>query len=629
MSHTHHKRTKNDEKKQRTAVNDKQGKKARRREVLQALAGVMVGMFVAMTSLTIVGTSLPTMIKELHGSQTSYTWVVTASMLSSTIATIIAGKLADQFHKKHLLMAGFVIFAIGSLLSGFAWNTSALIGFRIVQGLGLGLQMSLSQAVFATVTSPRERGQYNGYLGAVIAVATVAGPVLGGFIVDLMGWRWCFWIGVPFTVIAMIVVQLKLTVPAAPKRKPRVDYLGAILVTLSVTVFMLWMSEASKKVSPATWQFWVPLIVSIAIGVGFIFWEHKAAEPIIPFDVLNSRVTKLAIAVSIVLGISQNSVGVFMGQYFQMGRGYTPTHSGLALLPIVLGSLVASTVSGFIVSARGKWKPSVTFGIGIMMLGTIMMSFCDANTPFWFIAIGLILIGSGQGASMQNLVLAVQNTVAYKDIGASTAVVTFSRSMGGTIGLQVLGAFFNRNLTDNVTAGAHTLVKQGVNAKQLTELTHVGDLSVLSSGDRVAKMVMNAYGDSINIIFICIGIVSILAFIGVLCMRSTVLRDSIDLEPSEYDSKNTAAGAAAAGAAARQSKSKSEGQSKGKNVAGVADTAERGVPLPRTADRDDLQPMDLGEVWDLGDNVRLQRVYSPGTGPKHATAEHTLGPVDA
>lgn len=610
-------------------MNDKQGKKARRREVLQALAGVMVGMFVAMTSLTIVGTSLPTMIKELHGSQTSYTWVVTASMLSSTIATIIAGKLADQFHKKNLLMAGFVIFAIGSLLSGFAWNTSALIGFRIVQGLGLGLQMSLSQAVFATVTSPRERGQYNGYLGAVIAVATVAGPVLGGFIVDLMGWRWCFWIGVPFTVIAMIVVQLKLTVPAAPKRKPRVDYLGAILVTLSVTVFMLWMSEASKKVSPATWQFWVPLIVSIAIGVGFIFWEHKAAEPIIPFDVLNSRVTKLAVAVSIVLGISQNSVGVFMGQYFQMGRGYTPTHSGLALLPIVLGSLVASTVSGFIVSARGKWKPSVTFGIGIMMLGTIMMSFCDANTPFWFIAIGLILIGSGQGASMQNLVLAVQNTVAYKDIGASTAVVTFSRSMGGTIGLQVLGAFFNRNLTDNVTAGAHTLVKQGVNAKQLTELTHVGDLSVLSSGDRVAKMVMNAYGDSINIIFICIGIVSILAFIGVLCMRSTVLRDSIDLEPSEYDSKNTAAGAAAAGAAARQSKSKSEGQSKGKNVAGVADTAERGVPLPRTADRDDLQPMDLGEVWDLGDNVRLQRVYSPGTGPKHATAEHTLGPVDA
>ena len=610
-------------------MNDKQGKKARRREVLQALAGVMVGMFVAMTSLTIVGTSLPTMIKELHGSQTSYTWVVTASMLSSTIATIIAGKLADQFHKKHLLMAGFVIFAIGSLLSGFAWNTSALIGFRIVQGLGLGLQMSLSQAVFATVTSPRERGQYNGYLGAVIAVATVAGPVLGGFIVDLMGWRWCFWIGVPFTVIAMIVVQLKLTVPAAPKRKPRVDYLGAMLVTLSVTVFMLWMSEASKKVSPATWQFWVPLIVSIAIGVGFIFWEHKAAEPIIPVDVLNSRVTKLAVAVSIVLGISQNSVGVFMGQYFQMGRGYTPTHSGLALLPIVLGSLVASTVSGFIVSARGKWKPSVTFGIGIMMLGTIMMSFCDANTPFWFIAIGLILIGSGQGASMQNLVLAVQNTVAYKDIGASTAVVTFSRSMGGTIGLQVLGAFFNRNLTDNVTAGAHTLVKQGVNAKQLTELTHVGDLSVLSSGDRVAKMVMNAYGDSINIIFICIGIVSILAFIGVLCMRSTVLRDSIDLEPSEYDSKNTAAGAAAAGAAARQSKSKSEGQSKGKNVAGVADTAERGVPLPRTADRDDLQPMDLGEVWDLGDNVRLQRVYSPGTGPKHATAEHTLGPVDA
>lgn len=601
-------------------MNDKQGKKTRRREVLQALVGVMVGMFVAMTSLTIVGTSLPTMIKELHGSQTAYTWVITASMLSSTIATIIAGKLADQFHKKHLLMAGFVIFALGSLLSGFAWNTGALIGFRIIQGLGLGLQISLSQAVIATVTSPRERGQYNGYLGAVIAVATVAGPVFGGFIVDLMGWRWCFWIGVPFTVIAMIVVQLKLTVPPAPKRKPKVDYLGAVLITLSVTAFMLWMSEASKKATFSTWQFWVPLVVAIIIGIGFAFWERKAAEPIIPYKVLNSRITKLAIAVSIVLGISQNSVGVFMGQYFQMGRGYTPTHSGLALLPIVLGSLVASTVSGFIVSARGKWKPSVTFGIGIMMLGTIMMSFCDANTPYWFIALGLSLIGIGQGASMQNLVLAVQNTVAYKDIGASTAVVTFSRSMGGTVGLQVLGAFFNRNLTNNVTAGAHELMKQGANAKQLSELSHVKDLSVLSSGDKVAEMVMNAYGNSINVIFICIGIVSVLAFIGVLCMRSTVLRDSIDLKPSEYDSKNTAAGAAA---------SKTTGKSKGKSVAGLADTTKHGVPLLRTADRDDLQPMDLGEVWDLGDNVRLQHVYSPGTGPRHNTDDHTPEPVDA
>lgn len=621
-------------------MNDKQGKKARRHEVLQALVGVMVGMFVAMTSLTIVGTSLPTMIKELHGSQTSYTWVITASMLSSTIATIIAGKLADQFHKKHLLMAGFVIFAVGSLLSGFAWNTGALIGFRIVQGLGLGLQMSLSQAVIATVTSPRERGQYNGYLGAVIAVATVAGPVFGGFIVDLMGWRWCFWIAVPFTVIPMIVVQLKLKVPPAPKRKPKVDYLGAVLITLSVTALMLWMSEASKKVGLSSWQFWVPLVLAIILGVAFVFWERKAAEPIIPFDVLNSRITKLAIAVSIVLGISQNSVGVFMGQYFQMGRGYSPTHSGLALLPIVLGSLIASTVSGFIVSARGKWKPSVTFGIGIMMVGTIMMAFADSTTPYWYIAIGLALIGIGQGASMQNLVLAVQNTVAYKDIGASTAAVTFSRSMGGTIGLQILGAFFNRNLTNNVSAGAHELIKQGVNAKQLTELSHVGDLSVLSSGDKVAKMVMNAYGDSIDIIFICIGIVSVLAFIGVLCMHSTVLRDSIDLEPSEYDSKNTAAGAAAGAATGDAAetdaatvdgtaKATGEGKRKGAKTPGMADTTKHGVPLLRTADRDDLQPMDLGEVWDLGDNVRLQRVYRPGTGPKQDSADHTPEPVDA
>jgi drug resistance transporter, emrB/qacA subfamily len=611
----------------------KEDKKARRREVLQALIGVMVGVFVAMTSLTIVGTSLPTMIKELHGSQTMYTWVITASMLSSTIATIIAGKLADQFHKKHLLMAGFALFAFGSLLSGFAWNTGALIGFRIVQGLGLGLQMSLSQVVIATVTSPRERGQYNGYLGAVIAFATVAGPVFGGFIVDLMGWRWCFWIGVPFTVIAMIVVQLKLKVPPAPKRTPKVDYLGAALITISVILFMLWMSEASKKASPATWQFWVPLVLAIVIGVGFAFWERKAAEPIIPYKVLNNRITKLAIAVSIVLGISQNSVSIFMGQYFQMGRGYTPTHSGLALLPIAFGSLIASTVSGLIVSSHGKWKPSVTIGIGTMMVGTIIMMFCDATTPYWYICLGLALIGIGQGASMQNLVLAVQNTVAYKDIGTSTAVVTFSRSMGGTIGLQILGAFFNRSLTRHVTAGAHDLIRHGIDAKQLTELSHIGDLSILSSGDEVAHMVMNSYGNSIKVIFICIGIVSILAFVGVLCMHSTVLRDSIDLDTSEGNA-GTAANAPSAGTgsvrsgSAEPDRAASAGAVPGSAgsdnaVSDSAGSSGASVPLLRTADRDDLHPMDLGEIWDLGDNVRLQRVYSPGTAPASVAPNDT------
>ena len=204
---------------------------------------------------------------------------------------------------------------------------------------------------------------------------------------------------------------------------------------------------------------------------------------------------------------------------------------------------------------------------------------------------------------MQNLVLAVQNTVAYKDIGASTAVVTFSRSMGGTIGLQILGAFFNRSLTRHVTAGAHDLIRHGIDAKQLTELSHIGDLSILSSGDEVAHMVMNSYGNSIKVIFICIGIVSILAFVGVLCMHSTVLRDSIDLDTSEGNA-GTAANAPSA-------------------VSDSAGSSGASVPLLRTADRDDLHPMDLGEIWDLGDNVRLQRVYSPGTAPASVAPNDT------
>ena len=243
-----------------------------------------------------------------------------------------------------------------------------------------------------------------------------------------------------------------------------------------------------------------------------------------------------------------------------------------------------------------------------MMVGTIIMMFCDATTPYWYICLGLALIGIGQGASMQNLVLAVQNTVAYKDIGASTAVVTFSRSMGGTIGLQILGAFFNRSLTRHVTAGAHDLIRHGIDAKQLTELSHIGDLSILSSGDEVAHMVMNSYGNSIKVIFICIGIVSILAFVGVLCMHSTVLRDSIDLDTSEGNA-GTAANAPSAGS--------------DNAVSDSAGSSGASVPLLRTADRDDLHPMDLGEIWDLGDNVRLQRVYSPGTAPASVAPNDT------
>lgn len=621
--------------------------KQRPLEVLKALAGIMVGMFVAITSLTIVGTALPTMIKDLHGSQSAYTWVVTGSLLASTLGTVIAGKLADQFHKKTLLMWGFIIFAVGSLLSGFAWNTEILILFRAVQGVGMGFQMALSGAIIASVITPRERGKYNGYMGAIIAVGMVSGPLFGGFIVDLLGWRWCFWVAIPFTLIAMVVVQRKLVVPPAPKRKPKIDYLGSVLITVGLTLFMFWMTEASKKFAYDDWTFWILLVASLLILGGFVFWEKRAPEPLMPFGVLNTRITRLVVVTSIMLGVSQNTVAIFMGQYLQLGRGYTPTMSGLGMLPLSMGSLVASTVAGYLVSSSGKWKPAVVTGMALLAGGSILMIFTGNMTPYWYIFIGLLLIGFGQGAAMQNLVLAVQNTVAYKDIGASTATITFARSMGGTIGLQFLGAIFNRDLTRRMHDGAMALMKQGVDAEELRKLSHVKDLSVLQSGGPVAQMLQNAYADAIAVIFFATAVLAVVGLITSLFMRSTMLRDSIDLEPDTNDVADTsvetkkpgpgrvrklraatsdsisnAAGAAtsaAASAAATAAQATADGwESFAKKLRNVAqkrkmqeELATAVAKLPRTAGREDLLPMELGTVWELGENVRLQQVHPP------------------
>lgn len=601
---------------------DRNAARARRREVLKALVGVMAGMFVAMTSLTIVGTALPTMIKDLHGSQSAYTWVITGSLLASTIGTVIAGKLADQFHKKTLLMWGFAIFAVGSLLSGFAWNTEILVVFRAVQGIGMGFQIALTGAVIASVISPRERGKYNGYMGAVIAVATVSGPLFGGFIVDLWGWRWCFWVAVPFTLIPMWIVQKKLKVPPAPKRKPKIDYLGSVLITVGVTLFMLWMTEASNQFSWSDWKLWLVLVVSLVILVAFVLWEKRAAEPIIPFEVLNTPITRLAVITSIMLGVSQNTVAIFMGQYFQLGRGYTPTMSGLGMLPISIGALVASTVAGYLVSSSGKWKPSVVVGMALLTGGSIMLIFIGDHTPYWFVALGLALIGFGQGAAMQNLVLAVQNTVAYKDIGASTAAVTFARSMGGSIGLQALGAIFNRNLTRHMHEGAAALVKQGVDASSLEKLSHVKDLSVLKSDGPIGIMLQSAYANAIAIIFVATAVLALVGLVASLFMRSTMLRDSIDLEPSDMDanaSATTATPQKEPALASQQEADSPKGWNKitAKLEARRARRAEEeriaaeAAKLPRTAGRSDLHPMELGQVWELGDQIRLQRVYLP------------------
>lgn len=322
------------------------------RHVMRALSGLLIVLFVAMISSTVVSVALPQIIGSLNGTQSQYTWVVTAMLLASTASTPIWGKLADLFSKKLLLQISIGIFVVASVACGFAQSTEQLIAFRAVQGLGMGALQVLVQVIIAAMISPKERGRYNGYLGGVMAVATVGGPLLGGFITDTswLGWRWCFFIAVPFTLVAF--VMLTRTLHLAEVRRPdvKVDYLGAALIAAGVSLLLLWVTFVGNDFGWLSWQTVVMVGASVAILGAAVAVEARVKEPVVPLHVVRRRDPALAIVASLAVGMAMFGGAVFLGQYFQIGRGYSPTEAGLLTIPLMAGVLVSSTVAG-------RWSP--------------------------------------------------------------------------------------------------------------------------------------------------------------------------------------------------------------------------------------------------------------------------------
>lgn len=512
--------------------------KERRKEVMSVLWGVMLAMFVAMMSVTIVGTSLPTMMAALHGTETHYTWVVTSMMLSSTVMTPIAGRLADLYDKKKLLLAGIAIFTAGSLLAGAATSPLLLILFRTLQGIGMGMQMSLSQTVIASITSPRDRGRYNGYLGAVMAVSTVSGPLVGGFIVATpwLGWRWSLWISVPFSLLALVILARFLKVPGSVVEKPVIDFAGAITITVGVSLLLIWLSLGGKSIEwDSTAGIVLPILAFIFLTL-FVIAERRAVEPIVPPFLLKNRTTVLAIVASIAVGVGMTAPPVFLGQYFQIGRGLNPAIAGLAMTPLMIGSFIFSTIVGQWVSRAARWKPFVIGGMLVMTAGMVMMSFADADSSYWFVWVAIFAIGAGQGASMQNLVLAVQNTVRLRDIGASTATVTFFRSLGGAIGVQAAGIAFSWDINQR-------LAQEFKAAGMSMPASHDGSMNFDALPEAARSIVQTAYGDSIGIIFLTMAVGAIIGLVAVIFMRGSRLRETIDAEQKQvHDLIEAAAG---------------------------------------------------------------------------------------
>ncbi|WP_413451543.1 MDR family MFS transporter [Georgenia phoenicis] len=499
---------------------------AKHREVMKVFTGLLLALFVAMLSGTIVGNALPVIIADLGGTQLQYTWIVTAALLASTASTPIFGKLADLFDKKKLLLLAIGLFSLGSLLAGSAQDAGTLIAYRAIQGVGMGAQMALVQTTIATIISPRERGRYNGYMGAVMAVATVSGPLIGGVIVDTpwLGWRWCYWSAIPFSLIAIWVLHRRLEVPPSTRRKPKIDYWGSALIILSVTLLLLWLSFVGTNFAWVSWQSAAMVGGAILGTVAFVLVELRAAEPVVPMWIITERTTALSIVASFAVGTVMFAAPVFLGQYFQIGRGYGPAESGLLMVPMMLGVFIASTIAGRLVSQRGTWKRYVVGGIAIQAVGVVLMATVGVDTPLWLVGIYLALMGVGQGASMQNLVLAVQNTVALKDMGAASSAVAFFRSLGGAIGVQVLGAVLSAHITT-------LLVSRLADAGLPTDMAGGGgSLDVASLPDDVEAIVRSAYGDGMDLIFLIMGVLAVLALVAAVLMKNSTLRDTVDIE---------------------------------------------------------------------------------------------------
>ncbi|SED74289.1 drug resistance transporter, EmrB/QacA subfamily [Jiangella alba] len=502
------------------------------RQVLEAMSGLLLAMFVAMLSGTIVANALPRIIGDLGGNQDQYTWVVTATLLAATATTPIWGKLSDRMNKKLLVQLSITVFVIGSVLAGFSQSTEQLIGFRVLQGLGLGGLQALVQIVMASIVSPRERGRYMGYFGAVMAVATVGGPLLGGFLVDSsLGWRWCFWVGVPFGVAALVLLQRTLKLPVLSS-DTRIDYLGAMLIPGGISVLLIWVTLAG---SDFAWMSWASaafvaggvLLIALAVLV-----ERRAVDPVVPPRLLRQRTMILAIIASVAIGIAMFGSSVFFGQYFQISRGYSPTAAGLLTLPMIVGLLLASTITGQLVTRFGRWKRFLVLGTGLIVVGLGLLGTIDHSTSLVLIGVYMAILGVGVGSSMQNLVLAAQNGLDYRDLGAGTSTVTFFRSLGGAAGVSVLGAILATHVTDLVSDGLAGIPGAGA-ATQDGGSTSL-DLSGLPGP--VRTIVEHAYGDATALVFLISGAIALVAFVAVLFMRETTLRTTVgDAELEELE----------------------------------------------------------------------------------------------
>jgi EmrB/QacA subfamily drug resistance transporter len=407
------------------------------RQILLIMSGLMMGMLLASLDQTIVSTALTTISRDFHRLDL-YGWVITSYLLTSTASTPLYGKISDQFGRKRIFQFAIVVFLLGSVLSGASQSMYQLIIFRGVQGIGAGGLMTLAMAIMGDIISPRQRGRYQGYFGAVFAFSSIIGPLLGGFLVDQASWRWVFYVNLPVGAVALVVVNRVLRLEDTHRRS-KIDIVGSVLVVTGVSLFLVGVQIAggAAKLTPTAYAYSLTGLVCIVV---FVWWERRAPEPIIPLFLFNNRVFVVTNVLGFITGTVMFGALIFLPLYFQTVRHLTPTQSGLRLLPMLAGMLICSIGSGRIISRIGRYKGFVIAGTTILAIALALMTTISTTSGVWVISGMLFLVGVGMGCFMQTLVLAVQNALPQRYMGVGTASVTFFRTLGGAIGAAVLGA---------------------------------------------------------------------------------------------------------------------------------------------------------------------------------------------
>jgi len=481
------------------------------RQLQFVFAGLMSGVLLAALDQTIVATALPTIVGDLGGLAHLW-WVVTAYLLASTTSTPLYGKISDLYGRKTVFQAAIVIFLVGSALSGLAQSMGQLIAFRAVQGLGAGGLMALAIAIIGDVVSPRERGRYQGYIGAVFAVASVAGPLLGGFFVDHLTWRWAFYVNLPVGVAALLVTSVALDLPFR-RTGHTVDYLGAALLVAGVTCVLLvtvWGGDRYEWGSPTI----LGLAAMGALLLGaFAVQEQRTSEPVLPPRLFRDPVFRVATATLFLIGVAMFGAIVFLPLFLQIVVGASATSSGLLLLPLMAGIVASSVVVGRVISGTGRYRWYPVAGTALITVAMGLLATMDANTSrttaSWYVAV----LGVGLGTVMPVMILAVQNAADQRDLGTATSAATFSRSMGGSFGVALFGAILASRL-------AHQL--PGVNAEALQ--ASPSQLRALPPAAHQA--VVEAVANSLHLVFLAAIPVALAAFVVVPFLRERPLRES-------------------------------------------------------------------------------------------------------